>query len=92
MDYYKSQEHKVAWGKAVQLYVSSPVHKKLEELMGVEVEKLQKKLRKGTGDPVEDDKIRAKLDVWEKWDKEIQGWLKAKEKAASVLAGKEKEG
>ncbi len=92
MNYYKSQEQKVAWGKAVEAYVSSPVHRELEKLMQAEVKKLDKKLHEGTGNLVEDDRIRAKLKVWETWDKQIQTWLKAKDKAAGVLASREKEG
>ena len=92
MDYYKKQESKVAWAGAVEEFVRHPVYKRLEQEMLKEVVKLEKLLRKGTGSLVEDDRIRARLDVWDKWDKLPKSWVGLKEKALSELAERKKEG
>lgn len=88
-DFYEAQKNKVRWAEEVEEFIQSPVYLRLKEEMVKDVEALTKKLRKGTGDLLEDDKIRARLDVWERWDSQIQSWLGAKAKALKELAQKE---
>jgi hypothetical protein len=87
-DFYENQKEKVAWGEAVEEFIRNPVYLRLKEEMKKDVAALTRKLRKGTGNILDDDRIRAGLDVWERWDSQIQSWLGAKAKALKELTQK----